>query len=766
MKTSNRIKEEERIEGIIRGLMKRPENRTCINCNSLGPQYVCTTFLTFVCTNCSGVHREFTHRVKSISMAKFSAEEVSALQAAGNERARQIYLKGWDPHRNSYPDGSNLRKLRDFIKHVYVDRKYTGENSGTLPRLRLGENEDAYESGWKVSRYRIESKSPRYEIRYELSSSERSHSGRRSNDRNSGYLSDDRSPRYNPENSRFGGYQKSPVRIEIVDNRFRDVTSPSGRQTGSRNFTNGDERSGSGSPDSQTIKNSSNALGPRSKATDGKDPEGSANSQKIALSRDLLSDANPEENAPSSSLVPVDGNPVEHHKKNSESLINFSEDPEPPDASLAAPQTQQITPSDPGNQPSNEPSSKETTKTSPMPNTLEFLIFELSAPLAAQNNDDAPSTVSASNIPEGGVSSVVPSMGDLLASAPASTTNMALQPYGISVASSAFPLGQMSTVPSSFGASPTASTANMLVHPSEGNMAVSGVSPAPPSEKMALVSVSDSLTASSNSTVPVAPLLAGSPQAAPDINVEPTLKVPDGQQLSSMQLYQPMPSSDTDNRSSAQQTATPVEDVNNQLSLSALVPYSQGPSGDSAEQSSETVSRAVQDTTSKVGSKLVHVESKSTGRKELPADLFTASYGPAPVPHWQTVNTHSMGYGMQQYSNPMIMPVYPIQSRSTNPFDVHSETAQTQVPAFPSMASLQGSLPNAGLLHTSNAGAHSLGLMLPQSSSYASAVHPKSSSFSSNMSPSAFMGQQVHTNMASSRLFDMNEHSEHERRQR
>lgn len=29
--------------------------------------------------------REFTHRVKSISMAKFTAEEVSALRAGGNE---------------------------------------------------------------------------------------------------------------------------------------------------------------------------------------------------------------------------------------------------------------------------------------------------------------------------------------------------------------------------------------------------------------------------------------------------------------------------------------------------------------------------------------------------------------------------------------------------------------------------------------------------------------------------------------------------------
>lgn len=76
--------------------------------------------------------------------------------------------------------------------------------------------------------------------RYELSSNGRSHSGR-SNNRNSRYISDDKSPRYNPEISRFGGYQKSPIRIEIVDNRLRDGASQSGRQTGSCDFTNGDD---------------------------------------------------------------------------------------------------------------------------------------------------------------------------------------------------------------------------------------------------------------------------------------------------------------------------------------------------------------------------------------------------------------------------------------------------------------------------------------------------------------------------------------------
>ncbi|GFZ09376.1 ARF GAP-like zinc finger-containing protein ZIGA4 [Actinidia rufa] len=81
-------KEEERNEKIIRGLMKLPPNRKCMNCNSLGPQYVCTNFWTFVCVTCSGIHREFTHRVKSVSMAKFTSQEVEALQKGGNQNLR------------------------------------------------------------------------------------------------------------------------------------------------------------------------------------------------------------------------------------------------------------------------------------------------------------------------------------------------------------------------------------------------------------------------------------------------------------------------------------------------------------------------------------------------------------------------------------------------------------------------------------------------------------------------------------------------------
>ncbi|CAL9079972.1 unnamed protein product [Musa textilis] len=159
-------KQDERNEKIIRGLLKLPPNRKCINCNSLGPQYVCVNFWTFICVTCSGIHREFTHRVKSISMAKFTSQEVEALQKGGNQHAREIFLKDWDAEKMRLPSSSNLDKLREFIKYVYVEKKYAGGISSDKPPRDMQSHKN-HEDHRRASSYHSFSQSPPYEGQYE-----------------------------------------------------------------------------------------------------------------------------------------------------------------------------------------------------------------------------------------------------------------------------------------------------------------------------------------------------------------------------------------------------------------------------------------------------------------------------------------------------------------------------------------------------------------------------------------------------------------------
>ncbi|WVZ56758.1 hypothetical protein U9M48_007246 [Paspalum notatum var. saurae] len=159
-------KGEERNERIVRGLLKLPPNRRCVNCNGLGPQYVCTSFWTFVCVSCSGIHREFTHRVKSVSMSTFSTQEVEALQKGGNQRAKESFLKDFDMQKMKLPDSSNIGSLREFIKAVYVERRYAGGRFSERPP-RDKQSQKAHEEHKRASSYHSFSQSPPYDNQYE-----------------------------------------------------------------------------------------------------------------------------------------------------------------------------------------------------------------------------------------------------------------------------------------------------------------------------------------------------------------------------------------------------------------------------------------------------------------------------------------------------------------------------------------------------------------------------------------------------------------------
>lgn len=46
----------------------------------------------FVCSSCSGIHRELNHKVKGIGMSNFNDKEIEVLTKNGNEVRRIIHL--------------------------------------------------------------------------------------------------------------------------------------------------------------------------------------------------------------------------------------------------------------------------------------------------------------------------------------------------------------------------------------------------------------------------------------------------------------------------------------------------------------------------------------------------------------------------------------------------------------------------------------------------------------------------------------------------
>ncbi|WJX25826.1 hypothetical protein P8452_14823 [Trifolium repens] len=301
---ASRVKEDEKNERLIRGLLRLEPNRRCINCNSLGPQYVCTNYWTFVCTNCSGIHREFTHRVKSVSMAKFTSQEVTALQEGGNQRAREIYFKEWDAQRNSFPDS----RLRDFIKHVYVDRRFTGDSTSDKSRVKTGDKDGSDEKR-RIEEYQGGSKSPPYVDTHERRYSDRSSPG-------------GRSPGYDQESRQYGDYKRSPGRPPVITDWRRE----------DRRTSDGDYKAESQSPEK------ARDLGPLSppmvrpvrdilgenvvplrisgppKPNSGKAADASALTQRTASS---------------GSLVSTNESQVDIKLETTKSLIDFDADPEP-----------------------------------------------------------------------------------------------------------------------------------------------------------------------------------------------------------------------------------------------------------------------------------------------------------------------------------------------------------------------------------------------------------------------------------------------------
>ncbi|KAK7014083.1 ArfGAP with FG repeats 1, partial [Halocaridina rubra] len=81
---------------------------------------------SFVCTSCSGILRGLNppHRVKSISMASFTPEEIEQIKSKGNQYCQAVWLGLYDPKSSPFPDTKDEHKIRDFMISKYEKKRF------------------------------------------------------------------------------------------------------------------------------------------------------------------------------------------------------------------------------------------------------------------------------------------------------------------------------------------------------------------------------------------------------------------------------------------------------------------------------------------------------------------------------------------------------------------------------------------------------------------------------------------------------------------
>lgn len=122
-------RDQQRVKNAIDALRRKPENKQCADCKSLSVPYINLTCGTFVCARCAGIHREFDHRVKSVSNSVFKLEDIQAL--GGNDLDKRTYLPYWNEQIFKLPEpgSEDNGRVRDFIRMKYVEKRFCHEQA-------------------------------------------------------------------------------------------------------------------------------------------------------------------------------------------------------------------------------------------------------------------------------------------------------------------------------------------------------------------------------------------------------------------------------------------------------------------------------------------------------------------------------------------------------------------------------------------------------------------------------------------------------------
>jgi len=123
---------------ILEDLLKLPENKECVDCGTKAPRWASTNLGVFMCIRCSGIHRSLgvhISKVKSVSLDKWTPEQVEFMKRMGNAKGKDLYESYVPASYNKGDIRTENIALEQWIRDKY-ERKRFIRRDGAEPITR------------------------------------------------------------------------------------------------------------------------------------------------------------------------------------------------------------------------------------------------------------------------------------------------------------------------------------------------------------------------------------------------------------------------------------------------------------------------------------------------------------------------------------------------------------------------------------------------------------------------------------------------------
>ena len=118
-------------------MSKRPENMHCADCRAPKPNWASCSLGTFICFNCSGLHRGLgTHLsfVRSVTLDEWTQKQANVMQLWGNANANSFFEARMPADFKKPDQHASVNVMNKFIRDKYERCKWAADDPAGDPR--------------------------------------------------------------------------------------------------------------------------------------------------------------------------------------------------------------------------------------------------------------------------------------------------------------------------------------------------------------------------------------------------------------------------------------------------------------------------------------------------------------------------------------------------------------------------------------------------------------------------------------------------------